>query len=170
VKTTACVALLRGINLGSKRRVAMSDLRELGEAIGLEEVRTLLQSGNMTFRTSLSREEVEATLEREAKKALGLQTDFFVRSSAQWRSIIDRNPFEKEAKTDPSHLLVMVCKDPQSKSVKVGGAKGELVRPSGREIYIVYPHGIAGSRLKIDARGTARNWNTVLKLQKILEP
>ena len=51
-----------------------------------------------------------------------------------------------------------------AKALEAAATGPESVRVVGQQIYIVYPDGIAGSRLKLDVRGTARNWNTVLKL------
>jgi uncharacterized protein (DUF1697 family) len=87
-----------------------------------------------------------------------------VRSASQWNAIVKANPFPDEAKRDPAHLTLTVCKKPVGKSLKITGASREVVRVKGREIYITYPDGIGRSRLKLDVRGTARNWNTVMKL------
>lgn len=161
---TVQIALLRAINLGAHNKVAMSDLRALFEDLGFEDVRSLLQTGNLVFRSGLKSADLEKLLEKEAEKRLDLTTDFMVRTGAEWKKIVAQNPFPKEAKSDPGHLVLMVCKKAPAKDLKVTGTQREIVRPIGREIYIVYPDGIGRSRLKVDAVGTGRNWNTVLKL------
>jgi uncharacterized protein (DUF1697 family) len=110
---------------------------------------------------------LERLLEQEAEKRLGLRTDFIVRTGAQWDSIVKGNPFPKEAKADPGHLVLMACKQTVGKSVKITGQRREIVKPLGREIYIYYLDGIGRSRLKIDVVATGRNWNTVLKLSAL---
>jgi uncharacterized protein (DUF1697 family) len=164
---TVQIALLRAINLGAHNKVAMSDLRALLTNLGFDDVRSLLQTGNLVFRSDTSAAKVERQLEAEAEKRLGLKTEFMVRTAAEWHKIVTRNPFPEEAKRDPAHLILMVCKEAPGKSLKVAGAKREVVRAVGREIYIVYPDGIGRSRLKINTLGTGRNWNTVLKLDAL---
>jgi uncharacterized protein (DUF1697 family) len=99
----------------------------------------------------------------------------FVRSAAEWDAVISANPFPEEAEADPSHLVVVVLKDaPSATAVKTlqAGIKGrEVVRAHERQLYIVYPDGMGTSKLTssviervLATRGTARNWNTTLKL------
>jgi uncharacterized protein (DUF1697 family) len=139
-------------------------------------VKTLLQSGNVVFdagrKTGAA---LERLLEVETEKALGVGVDFHVRTAAEWDAIIARNPFLAEAKRDPGHLLVMTFKDaPSAKNVNAlqAAIKGpEYVHFDGRQGYLVYPAGIGTSKLTsalmdriLSHRGTARNWNTVMKL------
>ena len=159
------IALVRAINLKSYNRVAMADLRAMFEGLGFTDVVTLLQTGNVVFKSDEPAAKLETLLEKEAKKILGLDTDFMVRSAAQWRTIIARNPLTAEAKRDPARLVLMVCKEAPGSSLKVTGVtQEEVVHTRGREIYIWYPDGQGRSKLKLGARGTSRNWNTVLKL------
>lgn len=173
---TTHVALLRAINLGPHNRVPMADLREFLTRLGFGDVQSVLQTGNVVFQAnSRIGAELEQLLETEAKKRLKLETDFFVRTASEWRTLIARNPFPKEAKRDPAHLVVMFLKDaPEAKDVKALQAAisgREIVRGVGSQLYVTYPDGIGRSRLtnaviekNIHTRGTGRNWNTVLKL------
>lgn len=162
------IALLRAVNLGSHNKVSMGDLRAMATDLGFEDVSTLLQSGNLVFRSSETGPKLERLLETTARKELGLDTEFMVRSAAQWKKIVAGNPFPKEAKSDPGHLVLMACKKAVGSALKVTGAKREVVKPKGKEIYIVYPDGIGVSRLKLGGVvGTGRNWNTVLKLAEL---
>jgi uncharacterized protein (DUF1697 family) len=170
------IALLRGINLAGKNLIAMAHLRDLFESLSFTDARTLLQSGNVVFDGSRKTgPALERLLEVETEKALGVAVDYHVRTAAEWQSIIARNPFPTEAKRDPSHLLVMVFKDaPAAKNVKALEAAiigPEYAKFDGRHGYLVYPAGIGTSKLTtaiidriLGVRGTARNWNTVLKL------
>lgn len=173
---TSYVALLRAVNVGGRNLIGMSVLRELAAQLRLDDPRTLLQSGNLVFRsTARPAADLERLLESEAAARLGLETDFMVRSAADWRAIIERNPFPREAKDDPSHLLVMVFKQaPKPADVEALRAAitgREEVEAVGAHAYLVYPNGIGRSRLTtaliertLGIRGTGRNWNTVLKL------
>lgn len=169
------VALLRGINVGGNKKIAMADLRGFLAKLGLAGAKSLLQSGNLVFRSDARTDELEKLLEAEAEKRLGLQTDFFVRTAQDWKAIIDSNPFPAAAKSDPSHLVVMFLKEaPDAKSVRALQAAisgPETVLSEGKQAYITYPAGIGNSRLTVGVidrmlgtRGTGRNWNTVLKL------
>jgi uncharacterized protein (DUF1697 family) len=174
------VALLRGINVGGTKKVAMSALLGLLETLGFADGKSLLQSGNLVFRADGKKAaELERILETEAHKRLGLQTDFMVRTADEWAKILARNPFPEEAKTDPSHLVVVFLKEAPSKTAGEALRKAitgpELVRFDGRQACVTYPDGIGRSRLtnaliesKLGTRGTARNWNTVLKIAALL--
>lgn len=175
------VGMLRAINLGSHNKIAMSDLRAMLERIGCEEPRTLLLSGNVVFRhASTSIEKVERLLEEASARHLGVTTDYFVRTATEWQAIIDDNPFRQEAKRDPARLLMMCLRDApaaaQGKALQSAIKGGEVVKVAGKQAYFVYPDGVGRSKLTIQViekalgtRGTARNWNTVLKIGELLK-
>ncbi len=179
---TTYIAVLRGINVGGHKPVAMSDLRGLLEELGFSDVRTLLQTGNLVFpggaRTGGA---LERLLETEAAKRLDLKTTFLVRTAKEWQAVIAKNPFREEAKSDPGHLVVAFLKDaPQASAVRSlqAAIRGpEIIRAQGKQLYIVYPAGIGRSKFTnkliedtLDTRATGRNWNTVLKLAALAGP
>jgi uncharacterized protein (DUF1697 family) len=156
----------------------MTNLRDFLTALGFENVKSLLQSGNLIFASrSRTGAELERHLETEAAKRLALEVDFFVRTAEELKSIIRQNPFRKEAERDPGHLIVLFLKNaPAAKDVAllqadIGGP--ELVKAKGRQAYIFYPNGQGRSKLttsmieKRVGRGTGRNWNTIMKLDVI---
>src|SRR5262249_29833808 len=173
---TVQIALLRGINVGGHNLVAMSALRDFFEDLGFSGATTLLQSGNVVFNSERQvGADLESLMEKESAKRLGISAEYIVRSAAEWRQTIARNPFSKEAKADPGHLVVVFLKTaPGKKELDAlqAAIKGpEVMRCDGRQLYIVYPAGIGRSKLtgalieqKLQIRGTARNWNTILKL------
>jgi uncharacterized protein (DUF1697 family) len=156
----------------------MTNLRNFLTELGFENIKSLLQSGNLVF-GSRSRfgAELERFLEVEAAKRLALEVDFHVRTAEEWKSVVRQNPFRKEAERDPGHLIVLFLKNaPAAKDVAVLQAEisgPELVKAKGKQAYIYYPNGQGRSRLttamieKRIGRGTGRNWNTVLKLDVI---
>jgi uncharacterized protein (DUF1697 family) len=175
------IALLRGINVGGKNKVSMPELRELLGALGFTSSRSLLNSGNIVFvNERLADAELERVLEVETEKRFRVSVVYVVRTVKEWDRIIARNPFPGEAKRDPSHLLVMCLKEPaKAKAVKELEAAivgPESIRANGRELYLTYPAGIGTSKLtntlierKLGIQGTARNWNTVLKLAELAQ-
>lgn len=154
----------------------MAELRAVLEGLGYEDVRSLLQSGNVVFRgTAKSTVDLERKLEQTVEKELGLKTDFHVRTATEWESVVAENPFAAEARSDPSHLLVLFMKDaPAARAAAAleGAIVGrERVGVRGRQAYLVYPDGVGRSKLTtalldkhLGGRGTARNWNTIVKL------
>ena len=125
----AHVVLLRGVNVGGKRKVSMAELQAALVAVGFADARTLLNSGNVVLRSPFAPAALETLLETEAHQRIGLRTDFHVRSAAEWRALIDANPLPDAAACNPSYFLTPNLMD-----------------------------------AKLGTRGTARNWNTVLKL------
>ncbi len=174
----AHIALLRAVNVGG-RSLKMGDLAAFARDQGLDNPRTLLQSGNLVFDSPKKPDAVlEKRLEAEAEARFGFQIDFMVRSAAEWRALIAANPFAEAAREDPGHLLVMPLKArPAAGALEAlrAAIKGrEVAEVVGRDAYLVYPDGIGRSKLtitvierKLGVRGTGRNWNTVLKLQEM---
>jgi uncharacterized protein (DUF1697 family) len=170
------IALLRGINVGGHRMIAMSVLCEFLEAVGCERPRSLLQSGNLVFGSEKrTAGDVERWLEAEAAKRLKISAEFFVRTPKEWRDVIARNPFRDEAERDPARLHLIVLKKAPTKpgvaALRAAIVGREVVASGSRHLYAVYPDGAGTSRLtaavidsKLGTRCTARNWNTVLKL------
>jgi len=178
---TTYIGLLRAVNLGAHNKIGMSELRDLLTGLGMGNVQTLLQSGNVVFQSDVrTTSEAERLIEIAAAQRLRLVTDVLVRSAKEWKGIIADNPFPKEAKQDPSHLLAVALKDVPTRS-KIEALQGaitgrEIVSVHGRCAYIVYPDGIGRSRLtsaliekRLATRGTGRNWNTVLKLSALAD-
>lgn len=175
------VGLLRAINLGSHNKVSMTDLKALLAELGMKNPQSVVQSGNLVFESGpRATAALEKLLETSAAKKLGLHTAFFVRTAAEWQQAIADNPFPKEAKLDPGHTVLMCLKDaPPPAAVKAlqDAIKGrEAVKTKGRHAYFLYPEGIGNSKLtitvietKLGTTGTARNWNTVLKLGALTE-
>jgi uncharacterized protein (DUF1697 family) len=169
------IALLRGVNLGKARRVTMADVRAACETLGWRAVRSIGQSGNLVFEADDADDaELETAAEQALLASVSLTTEVVVRSAAAWKAMMAANPFADAAQSDPSHLVVMVLKsDPRTDAEAAmaavpGRERGKVV---GRAAFIVYPDGIAGVRLigavldkALGARGTGRNWNTVVKL------
>lgn len=173
------VALLRAVNVGG-RKVAMDALRSVAETLGYQNVRTLVASGNLVFETKACAEtRLEATLEAAIEKHFGLVSEVMVRNPKEWAAIIKANPYPGKAKKDPAHLVCVVCKDKPDapaidlwlESFRAKYDKGEQLKVIGREIYVDYGDSIGQSKLVLPKKlltGTARNWNTVRRLDAML--
>ncbi len=167
------IALLRGINLASRNRVSMPDLRKaLGEA-GYEDVATLVQSGNIVLTSSRK----PATLEREITKLVkdefGVDAATVVRTRDELAGVIERNPIPDGPSIPKLFQVTFFAAEPDAEQVAAlleqdfGDERIEVI---GREAYAWHPGGIHKSKLArelgkgLRGDGTARNWNTVTKL------
>lgn len=175
---TVQIALLRAINVGGRAKVAMADLRQAFADLGIPGAQSLLQTGNILFQcTGKEPRSLEAGIETGLADRLGLATDVVIRSADEWAELMDANPFPDDARNRPHHTLVMPLKTaPASDDLErlIRAISGrERVRAVRDQLYLVYPDGIGRSKLtaalieaKLGTRGTARNWNTVLKIAK----
>jgi len=168
------VALIRGINVGRAKRVAMSDLRALVEGLGYGEVRTLVNSGNVVFRVPAARPgDIAGRIEKAITARLGISARVIVLSAADLAAVVAGNRLGPVAK-DPSRLLVTVLKNPADRKRLVPLTRRdwapEALSLGVRVAYLWCPEGMIASpladavfRLLGDA-WTTRNWATLTKL------
>ena len=173
------IGLLRGVNLGPTRRLLMADLRVMLADMGFADPRTLLQSGNIVFNcNSRSAAALERRLDAETATRFNLETIYYLRSPAEWATLVRANPFTSEAERDPARLHVACFREPVTaakvKALETVIPGREVVHGSGRELYFYYPDGMGQSKLTptlidrmLGQKGTMRNWNTVRKLQNL---
>src|SRR5262250_1956433 len=105
-RAKTCVALLRGINVGGNRRVAMADLRAWLEELGLKHVRTYLQSGNAVFQSDQPRVSLAPAIEKKIEKEAGFPVRVVVRTAQELKRVVEINPFLKRAGVDAAKLHV----------------------------------------------------------------
>lgn len=175
------VSMLRGANLGPHRRIKMDALREVYESLGLKDVQTYVQSGNVVFRSSgRDLPKLAKRIEAAFEKKFGFRSDVILRTAAEMRDIIARNPFATRSGIEPNRYLVtFLAADPgQELRAKVLAIKAdpEELHFDGSEMYIYFPNGLARPKLSLPAiekilkiTGTGRNWNSVLKLLELAE-
>ena len=172
--------LLRGVNVGSARRISMPDLRAALEGLGYTEVATYLQSGNAVVTSpQRSAARVAAAVEAQLKAECGIDTVAIVRTGPQLAATIAANPFP-DAVTEPTRLYaVFLAADPDSARVQAlapdtwhpdewGTGPGCLYQrfrtsPARSKLS-------AGLATKLKVVGTARNWNSVLALAEMTAP
>lgn len=168
------VALLRGINVGGNKKIAMADLRQLLTGLGYTDVVTHLQSGNAVFTATGKPDKLAADIEAGIAKQFGMKVSCLIRTGAQLRAVVAGNPFGDIA-TDPSKLLVMFLSgkpDPaRFADLDPATFAPDLFAVGDRELYLWCPNGISNSKLtpipwdkRLQLVATGRNWNTVTKL------
>lgn len=157
----------------------MAELRALAERLGYRDVATVLQSGNLVFEADASRDTVARELEEALAAEVGLDIPIVVRTGAELRRVVARNPFADVA-TDGARYLVTFLSDRLRPGVARGLGRADVaperIAVSGREIYLWLPDGVHRSRAtrllrddKLGVVATARNWNTVEKLLELVE-
>ena len=172
------VALLRGINVGTAKRVSMADLRRLFEDLGYEDVRTLLNSGNVVFTIprAASRDH-SARVQKAIADRLDITSRVVVLTKREVAEAVADNPF-RSAADNPSRLLVLACADStgiaQLKPLLQEHWNPEALALGTRVAYLWCANGIGVSRLwtmvnrAIGDAGTARNMATMTRLLAVL--
>lgn len=169
------ILLLRGINLGSHKRVAMPALRDLLSEAGFSDVRTYVASGNVVLSSRKAPARLVAEAEKLIAERFGFDVDVIVRTRDELAEVVARNPLGDVA-VDPKRYQVTFLESELAPDVLERLAElsvePEQVIGIGRELYTWHPEGIGRSKLwaKLASRGglaadgTARNWNTVTTL------
>jgi uncharacterized protein (DUF1697 family) len=156
----------------------MADFRRVLAEVGHPDAQTVVATGNAVIVAKAADAILEARIEKGLETALGQSTDVFVRTGAELAAIVADNPFPAMARDDPSHLVVVFLKgEPEPAAVEAlrGKIKGPEEVAAGRGcLYASYPVDIGHSKLTaamieraLKLRGTARNWNTVLKMAEL---
>ena len=173
------VALLRGINVGTAKRVAMADLRRLFEDLGYRDVRTLLNSGNVVFTAAArSAGDDAGRIGRAIAGRLGVSTQVTILGREELAEAVRGNPLASCA-AHPSRLLLMALRDAEAvarlRPLLEKRWSPEAVELRRRFAYLWCANGIAKSELWATANrlvgngGTARNLATMTKLVALAE-
>lgn len=161
----AWVGLVRAVNVGGTGKLPMAELAAACRAAGLTEVKTYLASGNVVFVGTGTEAEIVAALEAKLSQRMGRPVAVMLRTADELSDALQRNPF---ADREPSRTLVFFLpKALVANDLAATGQKDEEIAAGGREIFVYYARGVGDSRLRIRAAetGTARNLNTVRKLE-----
>jgi uncharacterized protein (DUF1697 family) len=177
------ISLLRGVNVGGYNRIKMDALRGLYESLGFSDVKTYIQSGNVLFRCNdkeKDEKKLRNRIEAAIEKKFGFRSDVILRTTAEMRGAVAKNPFKKRRGMEPDKLLlIFLAEEPSAEGKKKLAemkAYPELIYLVGRELYIYFTEGLAGSKLPwmsvvkaLKTSGTGRNWNSVEKLLEMAE-
>ena len=175
------VGMLRAVNVGGRNMIKMEVLREICGALKFRGAQTYVQSGNVVFACDeLDDTVVAKKLQTAIEKKVGFRPDVMVRTALEMREVVARNPFAKRRGLEPKKLLVtFLSGEPDGEGLKATrGMKTdpEEMRIEGREAFVYYPNGFGKSKLvwakvekMLKVSGTARNWNSVVKLLEMAE-
>jgi uncharacterized protein (DUF1697 family) len=168
------VVLLRGINLGPNRRVAMPKLREVLTGGGMDDVRTYVQSGNVVLTSKLAPTQLARVCERLIADGFGFDVEVVVRTRDELAEVVRRNPLAKVADNPKRYQVSFLSAEPEPAVVSKLASlaiESERFEAIGREFYAWHPEGVARSKLwtalagkQLGVLATARNWTTVTTL------
>ena len=173
------IALLRGVNVGPHKRMKMEKLRSACEALGFENVKTYIQSGNVVFRApELSDAALAKKIGDCIARDFGFPADVITRTKEEMGEIIANNPLlqEKGIEASKLHVVFLSAKPSPASLHKLQALTlaPDGVRNLDREIYFYFPNGVSGSSLwehpldkVLIVTSTMRNWNTVNKLYQM---
>jgi uncharacterized protein (DUF1697 family) len=165
------VALLRGINLGPRNRVAMADLRRAFEEAGCNDVETYIQSGNVLFSADGDRDELTRRLESAVARELGVESTIVLRRARELAKLVGAHPFGED--TSKTHV-VFLAKRPSAAAVRALRTEDvapDEVEAAGSDVFMRLPNGVQGARVtgalverRLGVPGTMRTWRTVERL------
>jgi uncharacterized protein (DUF1697 family) len=166
---TGYVAMLRAVNVAGTGKLPMAELKSIGEACGLANVRTFIASGNLLFDSELSEAKVAHLVADKVEAFFGKPVPVFVRNAAEMAAVVAANPFADR----PGNRVVahfMAAAPTQAMIDAATGQQDEQLALGTREIYIFYGDGMGTSKLRLPAfkDGTARNLNSVAKIAELL--
>jgi len=173
------IALLRGINVGGKNIIKMTDLKRVFESIGLYDVKTYIQSGNVLFNSNEVEESLQIKIEHEIEAIFGFSVTAVLRTAEELGKIISNCPFSKEEISEAesssgaeSLYVALLTHIPFQEKIKILNTyrdESNEYRIVGREVFLLFHNSIRNSKLannlhKLDVTSTVRNWKTINKL------
>jgi uncharacterized protein (DUF1697 family) len=173
------ISLLRGINIGPHKRMKMEKLRSSCATVGLKQVKTFIQSGNLIFEAEKSSPAaLSKKIEAQILGDFGFSVDVMSRTKDEMGKIIRDNPLLKEKNIDLSRLHVAFLSEVPAaaalRKLESLTLPPDRVRWVGKEVYFHFPNGVSGSSLwkhpldrVLSVPVTMRNWNTVNKLYEM---
>ena len=174
---TMYIALLRGINVGGKNRLPMSDLITVLKSLGYEDIRTYIQSGNVVFSSKRKiGEDEDDRISGAISAEKGFRPKVILLTAEQLREAIENNPFAAdEGKTLHLFFLDSPPKNPDLERLHSLKTASEEFTLQGRILYLYAPDGLGRSRLaatierSLGVPATARNYNTISKLASMAD-
>ncbi|QYA24110.1 DUF1697 domain-containing protein [Gramella sp. MT6] len=167
------IAILRGINVGGKRKILMNDLKALSDELGLEDAQTYIQSGNLIFNSNKENSELEDMLEKSISERFGFEVPVIVRDSKELETSVSKNPFFKDPDISELHLTFLKESPSKENLEKIQSYKCEpdKFKLEGNNVFILCKGKYHQTKLsnnffekKLKVGATTRNWITVLKL------
>ena len=170
---TIYIALLRGINVGGHHKIKMADLKSLLETMGLQKVKTYIQSGNVLFESDEEEKQLTQRMEEEIGKTFGFPVPVVLRTAEEFEQIIRDCPFSTDSLKEGESVQIAFLADiPSEEGInQLSSYKSQMEEfmIKEKEMYLFIRQSILDSKLaaqipKLGVTATVRNWKTVMKL------
>lgn len=172
------IALLRGINVSGQKLIKMTDLKELFEAQGFQNVQTYIQSGNVIFYSKeKSIEKLENVIQTAIRKKFGFDVGILVITPDKIGYVLKNNPFIKKKKEIDRLYVTFLSKQPSAENIKKFSSidySPEEYEIEEQLVYLYVPNGYGKAKLnnnlfenKLKVEATTRNWKTINKLWEL---
>jgi len=181
---TIYIAFLRGINVGGHNKLKMAELRDALQPLGLQNIRTYIQSGNILFEASESEELLQQQIQETIQATFTITSTVIIRTAEEFRSIVNNCPFSEQDLADASatatgeslHVALLSTVPTEENGAKllqyVSGKERCIIK--GRDVYLLFYDSIRNAKLsqqlhKLEVPATARNWKTMMKLAAMID-
>lgn len=170
------ISMLRGINVGGQKKIRMADLKSLYESLGLGNVQTYVQSGNVVFDSEeQNAEKLRKSIEAQTEAAFGFSVPILIRTANDFKRIIESHPFANE---EPIRVLVTFLYERPQKSrwdeLSLYQDKVDQFALGEQEIFLFCPGGYGRTKLsntffekKLGVVATTRNWKSINTLYEM---
>lgn len=169
------LALLRGINVGGKNKLPMTDLRDLFAQAGCRDVRTYIQSGNVIFNAdSATVASLPGLISTQIAERFGYRVPLVLRTAEEMGDVIRHNPFIAAGAAEDALHALFLAESPDARRVAAldpDRSPPDTFVARGQEIYLLLPNGAGRTKLtngyfdtKLATISTGRNWRTVTTL------
>ncbi|PFB32113.1 DUF1697 domain-containing protein [Bacillus cereus] len=175
---TIYIALLRGINVGRHKVIKMANLKQMFESIGLKQVKTYIQSGNIVFEYDEDIKFLKERIQSEIKITFGYDVPVMLRIHDEFINIIKSCPYEADSLLEGESIHVAFLANELSEQEKdqllMQKNETEDCYIHEKVVYLFFKNSIRNSKLmnqfqKLYTPATIRNWRTVNKLKVIVE-
>jgi len=181
---TKYVALLRGINVGGHNKLKMAELRDALQPLGLQNIRTYIQSGNILFESSESEEFLQQQIQETIQSTFAITSTVIIRTAEEFRSIVNNCPFSEQDLADARatatgeslHVALLSTVPTEENGAKLLQYVSEKERCmiKGRDVYLLFYDSIRNAKLsqqlpKLEVPVTVRNWKTMMKLATMID-
>lgn len=181
---TIYIAFLRGINVGGHNKIIMAELRSSLEQLGLHNVKTYIQSGNILFESNEAEELLQTRIHDKIKEDFGISSVVVIRTAEELQQIVSQSPFSDQlisealqsCKGECLHVALLPSAPSKVNSDKFlsYANERELSVIDGRDVYLLFYDSIRNSKLgnnliKLEIPATVRNWKTLMKISSMVE-
>lgn len=170
------IALFRGINVGGHNTLPMKKLKALLDELGCKEIHTVIQSGNVVFQhAAAGPQQLSEDISSKIEDSCGFKPKTLLLTKSDWEKIVKKNPFETtDGKSFNLYILESPALNPNLEKIDALKSATEQYKLTDQVFYLFAPDGIGRSKLAakveqcLGVSATARNWNTVTKLNALI--